>query len=117
MYELIEIVIPKIMAEWETLAYSMRYEPGDVKGFKVDTQDCQQCCKELFTNWLTTDHGPEPKTYQTLLNHIEKIENLVAASEAIKEKLIQGTYKQYSVFKYGCYANFDTYCLPLCYYM
>ena len=93
MYELIEIVIPKIKAEWETLAYCMRYQPSDVKGFSGDSRNLKQCCKELFTNWIETDHGPKPKTYQTLLNHIEKIKELAAASKAIKEELIQGRYR------------------------
>ena len=116
MYELIEIVIPKIKAEWETLAYSMRYQPSDVKGFRGDSQDFQQCCKELFINWITTDHGPKPKTYQTLLNHIKKIENLLAVSESIKKELIQGRYKEYSVFNFVqslILSNFTTY---FCYY-
>ena len=95
MYELTEIVIPKIMTEWETLAYCMRYEPSDVIGFRADSRDLKQSCKELFINWITTDHGPKPKTYQTLLNYIKKIKNLAASLDAIKEKLLQGRNKQF----------------------
>ena len=95
MYELIEIVIPKIMTQWETLAYCMRYKPSDVKGFRVDFQDHKQCCKELFSNWITTDNGPKPKTYQTLLNHIKKVTDIAAESDTIKEELIQGRKKQF----------------------
>ena len=95
MYELTEIVIPNIMTEWETLAYCMRYKPSDVKGFRADSKDLKQCCKELFINWIATDHGPKPKTYQTLLNHIKKVKNLVAALDTIKEELIQGRNKQF----------------------
>ena len=90
MHELIEIVIPKIMDKWERLAYCMRYKPGEVKAFKKDTNDLKECCMELFSNWLTTDHGPTPKTYQTLLNHIENVKDLAAASEAIKKELTKG---------------------------
>ena len=90
MHELIEIVAPKIMDEWERLAYCMRYEPGEVKAIMKNTNDPKACCMELFSNWLTTDHGPTPKTYQSLLNHIEKVKDLAAASEAIKKELIKG---------------------------
>ena len=96
MHELIEVVAPKIMDKWERLAYTMRYEPGEVKAFKKDTHDPIECCMELFSNWLTTDHGPTPKTYQTLLNHIKKVKDLAAASEAIKKELIKGRDEQYS---------------------
>lgn len=90
MWELTEIVAPKVMAEWESLAFCMRYRPEEVKAFRRGSEDLKECCKKLFDNWLTTAHGPEPKTYLTLLIHIKKIDNLAAASEAIKKKLIEG---------------------------
>ena len=90
MFELTEIVIPKIKPEWERLAYSMRYNTQEVKGFKKDSQDSAECCENLLDNWISTGHNPKPKTYQTLLKHIKKIDNLTAASEAVEEKLIEG---------------------------
>ena len=93
MFELTEIVAPKMMAEWESLAFCMRYTLADVAAFKKDTKDLKECCRNLFANWLTTDHGPKPKTYQTLLKHIKKINNLTAASEAIEKDLIEGKSK------------------------
>ena len=90
MFELIEFVIPKILAEWETVAYSMRYDPNDVQAFKRGTHDANEWCKKLFSNWITTGHGPTPKTYQTLLHHIKKIGNLKTASEAIEKELVKG---------------------------
>ena len=95
MHELTEIVIPKIMAEWEAVAFCMRYEPNDVEGFRADSQDLKQCCKKLFSNWIATDHGPKPKTYQTLLNHIKEVKDLAVVSDAIKEELIKGRNKQF----------------------
>ena len=93
MFELIEIVAPKIKAEWESLAFCMRYTPADVAAFKKDAKDLKECCGNLFNNWVTTGHGPKPKTYQTLLKHIKKIDNLTAASEAIEKDLIEGKDK------------------------
>ena len=93
MFELIEIVAPKMMAEWESLAYCMRYTTAEVAAFKKDAKDLKECCRNLFDNWLTTSHGPKPKTYQTLLEHIKKIDNLKAASEAIEKGLIEGKDK------------------------
>ena len=92
MWELTEIVIPKIKAEWESLAYCMRYTPEEVDGFRKDSQDCGECCRNLFTNWISTGHGPYPKTYLTLLKHIKKINNLTAASEAVEKELIRGKH-------------------------
>ena len=85
MFELTEIVAPRMMAEWETLAFCMRYSTEEVAAFKKDAKDLKECCTKLFNNWLTTGHGPEPKTYQTLLKHIKKINNLAAASVEIEK--------------------------------
>ena len=46
--------------------HSIRYSIGDVQAFNKDGRDVRECCQELFTNWLTTAHGPTPKSYQTL---------------------------------------------------
>ena len=90
MWELTDIVVPKVMAKWESLAYCMRYTPEEVAAFKKDGKDSEECCTNLLTNWLTTGHESKPKTYQTLLKYIKKISNLAAASERIEEELIKG---------------------------
>ena len=89
MHELNKIVIPRIMANWDNLAYCMRYEPSDVEGFKANSRDLKECCKKFLLNWITTNHDPKPKTYQALLNYIDEVDDLTAASEAIKKELIQ----------------------------
>ena len=95
MFELTEIVISKIKAEWESLAYCMRYTPEEVNGFKKDGQNSGECCKNLLGNWITTGHGPKPKTYQTLLKSIKKINNLAAALEVVEKELIEGKRQQH----------------------
>ena len=101
MWELTKIVIPKIKAHWEELAYSMRYTLGEVEAFKGDGKDLHDCCKRLLINWLMTGHGPEPKTYETLLIHIKKIEDLVSESEAIEKELIKGKNKYIYMILYN----------------
>ena len=93
MWELTKIVIPKVKAHWEELAYSMRYSVGEVNALKRDGKDLHDCCKRLFINWLTTSHGPKPKTYKTLLSHIKEIDDLITESEAIEKELIKGKEK------------------------
>ena len=91
MFELIEIVIPRIRAKWESLAYCMRYTLEEVSGFRKDSQDCGECCKNLFANWISTGHEPKPKTYETLLKHIKKVDKLTVTSEVLAEELIKAT--------------------------
>ena len=91
--ELTDIVIPRVMAHWKQLAYCMKYDTGDVEGFDEVGKNTQECCKKLFINWLSTSHDPMPKTYQTLLEHIKKIDNLAAASKMIERELLEGKGK------------------------
>ena len=93
MYELTEIVIPKIMTHWKRLAYRMRYSFRDVEAFDKEGRNLHECCEKLFGNWLETGHGPTPKTYKTLLQHIKNIDELTAASEEIERELIKGENK------------------------
>ena len=86
MFELSEYVIPKVMNQWECLAYCMKYKQREVKIFRRDSQDINQCCIKMFSNWLETSYGPTPKTYQTLLNYIKSIDDLTAASEEIERE-------------------------------
>ena len=90
MWELTEFVIPKIKDNWDNLAYCMRYTIGEVEAIKKESHNLKECCIKLFSDWITTSHGPMPKTYQTLLDHIKKINDLTAASEEIEKQLIEG---------------------------
>ena len=101
MWELTNFVIPKIKTHWEELAYSMRYSVEEVEAFKRDGKDLHDCCKRLFINWLMTSHGPEPKTYETLLTHIKKIKDLVNQSEVIEKELIEGKDKYIYMILYN----------------
>ena len=91
MWELSNIVVPRIGSHWKDLAYCMRYSIEDVEGFDRDGRSLHECCLNLFRNWIRTGHGPTPKTYQTLLEHIKKIDNLTAVSEEVKRELTKGT--------------------------
>ena len=90
MWELKQIVAPKMKAHWSDLAYCMRYTAGEVKAFKKDSHDLEECCEKLFADWLESSHGPTPKTYETLLKHIKKIDKLTAVSEEIEKELVKG---------------------------
>ena len=93
MWELINIVIPKIKAKWQDVAFRMRYEPLEVYAFaKESRDDLKECCIKLFTNWLTTSHPPTPKTWRTLLEHLKCVDELTAATEQIEKELISSKH-------------------------
>ena len=90
MWDLINLVIPKVKASWINLAYSMGYSVNAVRGFEGDGRSLDEQCRKLFEDWLTTGHGCTPKTWQTLLQRIKRVNGLTVAADEIMEQLSNG---------------------------
>ena len=87
-----EIVVPKINAYWEDVAYALRYKIPTVESIKrKNNEDPQRCCKELFRDWLTTNNGAEAgaKIWLTLLGKLRNVGELAAAREDIIKELVE----------------------------
>ena len=87
MWDLIDIVIPKVKASWVEVAYSMGYSVIAVRGFETDGRNSNEQCRKLFEDWLTTGHGCTPKTWETLLQQIKQVTELTAAVKEVEEQL------------------------------
>ena len=82
------IVVPRIQAVWEDVAYALSYEIPTVDTIKAKhKEDPKKCCKELFKDWLSTDHGDSPKTWSTLIEKLKEVEDLAAATTEIMNEL------------------------------
>ena len=93
MGDINKIVIPKIQAEWEDVAYALRYEISTVDAIKAKyNENPKKCCKELFKDWLSTDRGTGPKTWSTLLDKLKEIEDLGAAYNEIRDEFKKLTH-------------------------
>lgn len=81
MFDLITIVIPKIMCEWEYIAYALRYDLATIKAIKEKKrEDPKKCCEEFFKDWLTTDNGANagPKVWSTLFRILKEVNEISA---------------------------------------
>ena len=85
MRDVIDLVFPRIKAKWEYVAYRMNYKPHEVSGFMANDSD--RSCLNLFTDWLTTDHGITPKTWYTLIKQIKAVDGLQNVAEFIDEEV------------------------------
>ena len=84
MADINNIVIPRIKAEWEDVAYALRYKIVIVNAIKEKHHDNpKKCCRELFIDWLSTSHGVSPKTWSTLLDKLKEVDDLSAAIKEI----------------------------------
>ena len=88
MSKLVKIVVPKVAAHWETLAYCLEFEPSSVDIIKQNhPNDAKQCCTKVFVNWLNSGEGKGPKTWGELLATLQDIKDLTAVTEEITKEL------------------------------
>ena len=90
MADINRIVIPRIQAEWEDVAYALHYKIAEVNVIKVKcNENPRNYCRELFKDWLSTDHVVKPKTWSTLLTKLKEIDDLATATNEIESILQQ----------------------------
>ena len=76
MFDLTNIVIPKIKSKWEYVAEAFHYDLDTIEAIKENGHgDVKKSCREFFKDWLTTDHGAKigPKVWSTLLDTLKKV--------------------------------------------
>ena len=83
-----EIVIPRIAADWSIVADYLDYE---VKTKKLIKERCHddpvRCCVELLEDWLSSDRGVSPKSWQRLIDALKGIKSLTAETKKIVQDL------------------------------
>jgi len=67
----------------------MGYDPHAIKAIHLESYDLKDCCRKLFENWLSTSHGPTPKTWKTLLEKIRDVDELSSSTDEIEEMLFK----------------------------
>ena len=90
MRKLLKIVVPKVAAHWDTLAYYLGFEISRVEIIgEKHSNNPEKCCKAVFIHWLTSKEGISPKTWGVLLNTLKEVTELTKVTEQIEEELIQ----------------------------
>ena len=83
-------VIPRISAEWETVAAYLEYSIA-IKNLIIRTNRGlpRECCTALLEDWITSDNGVKPKTWEKLIEVLNKISSLSMVTKQIKQCLYQ----------------------------
>ncbi|XP_065912714.1 uncharacterized protein [Dysidea avara] len=84
MGELLQFVVPKIAADWQTLAYNLVEfsEVGIIE--KRNPNDPEKCCQDLFVRWLTSNKDVK---WLDLLNALKNFKKFTSATEEISKQL------------------------------
>jgi len=89
MHYLNKLIIPKIEACWEDVAYALDFNIEKVDSIKEKHKgDPKKCCQEFLKFWLKTNHGVSPKNLLTLLDKISEVEELAMVCKEVLEKLL-----------------------------
>ena len=81
MHDLKKIVIPKVMNQWEDIAYALRYDLATIQAIKdKEREDPKRCCQEFFKNWLMTNNGAKAgrKVWSTVLDALKEVDEISA---------------------------------------
>lgn len=81
-------VIPRISAEWEQVCKHLEYSIA-IKNMISRTNRGlpRECCTALLEDWVTTDNGVKPKTWEKLIEVLSKISSLAIVTKQIKQCL------------------------------
>ena len=77
------------MPHWDDVAYiSLHYDVSTVERIEASHKgEPKRCCQILLKDWLTTNNGVGPKTWETLLKQLKEVEQLTASVEKIENNL------------------------------
>ena len=85
-----EHVIPRISAEWETVAAYLEYNIATKRSIsKANRGLPRECCTALLEDWITTDNGVKPKTWEKFIEVLSEISSLAMVTKQIKRCLYQ----------------------------
>ena len=88
MKRLTNVVLPKIAADWKIVAINLEFESSTIRIIQQrGRDDPEKCCLEMLTEWVTTDHGVGPKTWDTLLHALKESKKLTNACNEIEKEL------------------------------
>ena len=83
-------VIPRISADWQTIAAYLEYSIA-MKNIinKANRGLPRDCCTQLLEDWISTDNGVKPKTWEKLIEVLSEISSLAMVTKQIKQCLYQ----------------------------
>ena len=85
-----QYVVPVIDNEWEEVCERLEYSAA-IKNLISRTNKGlpRECCRALLEDWVTTDNGVKPKTWEKLIEVLSEISSLAMVTKQIKQCLYQ----------------------------
>ena len=85
-----KVVIPEVSYCWRTIADYLDYPVAKKKEIEERQRgDPHECCAELMEDWLTSDRGVGPKTWDKLVSVLKEIKELSSSVTTIEQCLLK----------------------------
>ena len=85
-----KVIIPEVSYCWRTIADYLEYPVAKKKEVEERQRgDPHECCAELMEDWLTSDRGVGPKTWDKLVSVLKEIKELSSSVTTIEQCLLK----------------------------
>ena len=85
-----KVVIPEVSYCWRTVADYLEYPVAKKKEIEERQRgDPCKCCAELMEDWLTSDRGVGPRTWDKLVSVLKEVGELSSSVTTIEQRLLK----------------------------
>ena len=85
-----KVVIPEVSYCWRTIADYLEYPLAMKKEIEErQRHDPRKCCAELMEDWLTSDRGVGPRTWDKLVSVLKEVGELSSSVTTIEQRLLK----------------------------
>jgi len=81
-----ELVIPKILSQWKTVAACLNYTEEWIEQLGEAETDSYQCCADLLRDWLSFGHKTNPFSWDSLFVALKKNQQLTSVALEIEKE-------------------------------
>lgn len=91
MKHLHEVMIPKFYTQWREVAVCLGYSQDTIDMMDKDSANeyPMQCCEDLLRDWLCTDDSVNPHNWETLINNLKQVQQMIVPAQQIEKHLSQ----------------------------
>ena len=85
-----KVVIPEVSHCWRTIADYLEYPLAKKKEIEERQHgDPRKCCAELMEDWLSSDRGVGPRTWDKLMSVLKEVGELSSSVTTIERRLLK----------------------------
>jgi len=83
-----KLVFDKIAPYWKKIADSLEFDIPVIRSIeKRCLKDDYECCDGVLRDWISSDHGLQPKTWKTFITALQDTKQFATLAPVIEKQL------------------------------